>query len=101
MGSLYASITGTMVLQVKDVPPRPKQYDGQVTIYDHKGSDTSQLKKELAGYGKVLECEAREGGRVHVQFATHEAAQLCVAALLKSDRAVAFVYNSRSCAHTR
>jgi hypothetical protein len=33
MTKLYASITGTCVLQIKTVPPRPPQYDGCVVVY--------------------------------------------------------------------
>ena len=34
MGSCYASVTGTCVLQAKDIPPRPSQYDGLLCLFD-------------------------------------------------------------------
>ena len=32
MGSLYASVTGSTVIQSKAVPPRPAEFDGQIVI---------------------------------------------------------------------
>ena len=42
MGFFYASITGTAVIQVKDMPPRPRCYDGKIVIFNleaHQLSD--------------------------------------------------------------
>ena len=33
MTNVYASLTGTAVIQLKDVPQRPKEYDGRVIVY--------------------------------------------------------------------
>lgn len=34
MGDLYASAVGTIVLQMKAVPPRPQRFDGAVVLFD-------------------------------------------------------------------
>ena len=33
MSSFYASITGTCVIQQKEVPPRPPMYDGAIQLF--------------------------------------------------------------------
>ena len=49
MGSCYASITGTCVLQVKEVPPRPAQYDGKIDVFELAHNVTSaSLREEMA-----------------------------------------------------
>ena len=42
MGCFYASLTGTTVLQLKDVPARPEEYDGRIALFgsdDDDGND--------------------------------------------------------------
>ena len=34
MGDLYASAIGTTVLQLKEIPPRPAEFDGVVCLFD-------------------------------------------------------------------
>ena len=34
MGGLYASAIGTTVLQLKELPPRPREYDGKLCLFD-------------------------------------------------------------------
>ena len=34
MGDLYASAIGTTVLQLKEIPSRPKEYDGALCLFD-------------------------------------------------------------------
>ena len=50
MLSLYASVTGTAVIQCKHVPPRPARFDGCLCLYDelHEG-EAAALRDELAG----------------------------------------------------
>jgi len=42
MNKLYASICGTAVIQLKDIPPRPAEYDGRVIIFDLHPSSTDE-----------------------------------------------------------
>ena len=51
MTLLYASLTGTTVLLLTDVPTRPKQYEGQLIVWNV--SDEAVLEKEMAHFGKV------------------------------------------------
>ena len=45
MGLCYASITGTSVVQLKDVPPRPKEYDGMINLYGVLAATRRELKR--------------------------------------------------------
>ena len=51
MTLLYASLTGTTVLLQTEVPTRPQQYEGQLTVWNV--SDQAVLEKEMAHFGKV------------------------------------------------
>ena len=33
MGSLYASVTGTAVVQIKSIPDRPEDFDGRIIVH--------------------------------------------------------------------
>ena len=99
MGCLYASMTATTVLQLRRIPPRPAAYDGRVTLVVNGNltdeSVCAQLEKHLGGVVSVQTLasdnpEAR-GRRVRVHFATHEAAERCVATYK-----AALEYNSTS-----
>ena len=35
MADVYASAVGTTVLQIKEIPPRPKEYDGALCLFGH------------------------------------------------------------------
>ena len=84
---LYASMSGTAVLQKKAIPPRPAAYDGWLVLFDlgeHAATEAA-LKERLDGLqvGEVQELRlARvDGGSAHVRLATHAQAVDAVAAL--------------------
>ena len=53
MGKLYASITGTTVIQIKSVPSRPIEMEGRLSIRKLAGSITQeQLEYALAAHGE-------------------------------------------------
>ena len=94
MVPLYASVAGTTVIQVKNVPPRPAQYDGLVEIHELPDSVTvASLTDDLSQIGEVIECRATVGQAL-VRFATHEMAQSALEELSKRDTAVSWPYNS-------
>ena len=83
---LYASAVGTTVLQLREIPPRPKEYDGKICLFlirDSSGKpqdiDEARIRNVLSKYGEILDCELtgplrdNQGGYI-ISFATHEAA---------------------------
>ena len=103
MGLCYASIAGTAVLQLKDVPPRPAAFDGRIVLYAvHSAGDTEEqhaskaeaLRAELVErFGAVDEMK-RVGENLHMRFAAHDAAERCIKALRTEHRAIASEYNT-------
>jgi hypothetical protein len=102
MNKCYASICGTAVIQLKDVPPRPAEYDGRVTIFDlgPASADEEAVRTDLARFGNVVEF-AVVTGVATVRFASHDEAERCVVALQRESRDACLVYNathySRDC----
>jgi hypothetical protein len=94
MNKCYASICGTAVVQLKDVPPRPPEYDGLVKIFDLQPSsaDEEAVHVDLGRFGNVVEA-AVEGGVATARFSSHEEAERCVAALSGESRSASCVYN--------
>lgn len=90
MPSCYASITGTTVIQLKDVLPRPKQYDGLVQLFelpDNLLKETA-LRSFLATFGKLQSCEMKRSERkAEVRFATHAEAERAITEFTKQGRA--------------
>jgi len=59
MSSFYASITGTAVLQQRQVPPRPPQYDGSIMLFGFDLAlmpDEATLRDDLSQFGTVVSC---------------------------------------------
>jgi hypothetical protein len=57
MGSLYASAIGTTVLQLKELPLRPPEYDGKLCLFDvAPGVDGAAIKAALESHGDVISC---------------------------------------------
>ena len=74
MADVYASAVGTTVLQLKEIPPRPTEFDGAICLFDLKpGVDEAAIRASLGGFGAISSCELEEDPAV-VRFATHEAA---------------------------
>ena len=55
MRSFYASITGTSVLQQKEVPPRPSHYDGWIQVFGIAATfcEAAALEEERRLYGQA------------------------------------------------
>jgi hypothetical protein len=74
MGDLYASAIGTTVLQIKEIPPRPAEYDGALALFGVKVTDESAIIRAFEVYGIVRSCEFGVWPEVIVRFSTHAAA---------------------------
>ena len=72
MGDLYASAIGTTVLQIKEIPPRPKEYDGVLCLFGLK-ADEDVVRAALQAYGAILGCDLSAEPAI-VRFQTHDAA---------------------------
>ena len=99
MADVYASAVGTTVLQLKEIPPRPKEFDGALCLWDLKPDvDEASIRAALGGFGKISSCEL-EGNPVIVRFATHEAAlsaRMAMPAWTQLCGGVCTLYNERS-----
>ena len=72
MAYLYASAIGTTVLQLKEIPRRPVEFDGKVVLFGLKVSE-EKMKEALGEYGEIIDCEV--SAMVVVRFTTHESAR--------------------------
>ena len=98
MGLFYASITGTAVLQLKDIPERPAEYDGRVVVFDlcPADADEAAVRNDVGRFGDVVEAAVVAGSPARVRFSSHEEAERCVAALRNESRGASFEYNETS-----
>ena len=108
MGNFYASTCGTAVVQLKDIPPRPSEYDGRMIVFDKAFSestsekDVKALQCDLERFGgKITKKIAMKAGEAHVTFATHEQAKKCIAELDKVERGADTVYNETAYSRDR
>ena len=90
MNKLYASLTGTTVIQLKDIPARAPMYDGCIKIFDLP--DGTDVRCDVDDFGRVLGIDVQPGV-TSVRFETHEQARRCVAALRSAKRGADFEYN--------
>ena len=60
MGDLYASAIGTSVLQLKEIPPRPSEFDGKLCVFGLQ-ADEGMVCDVLSRFGQVVKCEFRGG----------------------------------------
>ena len=117
MGKFYASMTGTAVFQLKDMPEQPIEYAGVVNFFwsPPKGDNTPQPTGEAvrAWLAQAFEEEPVEvlcsddlfkglGPFITIRFATHEQAERVVARIKAKDRLLAlqhlgsdFCYNAK------
>ena len=80
MADVYASAVGLMVLQMKEIPPRPPEFDGKVCLFSLKeGVDEEKIRSVLKRFGTVVECDMNRDPVV-VTFASHEEALSAVQA---------------------
>ena len=78
MGDLYASAVGTTVLQHKEIPPRPAQFDGCLRLGGMPRVNEAAIREALGGFGEILSCEVHAGSDgALVRFATHGEAAPC------------------------
>jgi len=57
INSLYGSAIGTTVLQLKELPPRPREYDGKLCLFDVAPSvDEADIRVMLSPYGEIVSC---------------------------------------------
>jgi hypothetical protein len=96
MNYFYASLCGTAIVQLKDIPSRPSEYDGRMIVFDDKYSwmtSEKDVKADLERFGGKITEIAIKAGEAQVTFATHEQAFNCIAALKKVNRGADTVYN--------
>ena len=101
MGDLYASAIGTTVLQLKDIPPRPKEFDGAIVLFSlAEEIDEAAVDAALREFGEIASCAlALVSGcqAAMVRFTSHSAAERAVKAPLKHVcSGLATLYNERS-----
>ena len=105
MGYFYASMCGTAIVQLKDIPPRPSEYDGRVIVFDKTYSEMTSEKDvvvaDLERFGGTITEIAIKAGEAHVTFATHEQAERCIAALREEGRGACTVYNETAYSRDR
>ena len=102
MTSLYASITGTAVLQIKHVPERPAEYDGRLKLFTlaPQWLVAGALRDDLSRFGEVLSCAVNnELCQADVRFTTHAAAERACNELAIAERPAALEYNDRPYEH--
>ena len=74
MADVYASAVGTAVLQLKEIPPRPADFDGAICLFDvHAGKDANSIRDALLRFGRVVSVDT-DRDPVLVRFSTHEEA---------------------------
>lgn len=93
MANLYASLTGSAILQLKDVPPRPEEYDGRIVLF---ATDEHPLASQnLRQFGEVTRLQLVGGiTQARATFARHEQAELAVAMLRQKGCDVDLMYNT-------
>ena len=72
-----ASAIGTTVLQLKEIPPRPEEYNGAICIFDlADGVDEAHIRTILQRFGNIKSCEfiPHNFPPAIVRFTTHAAA---------------------------
>ena len=100
MGSLYASAIATAVLQLKEIPTRPVEFDGAVCLFNlAEGVDEAAIEAALCAYGEITSCTLGSFAPAVVRFTTHAAALAAKEAapkLLHICDGIDTLYNERS-----
>ena len=94
--SCYASITGTSVLRVRGVPPRPPSYDGSLVVFD--SPEGASIKERLKGFGTLKGGVEKTPWGHTAKFVEHAHAQRAVDELssAKPPWGIALLYNDRA-----
>jgi hypothetical protein len=102
MGDLYASAIGTTVLQLKEIPARPSEYDGRICLFDlEEGVGEADVREALERFehlGPIASVDMN-ASPVEVRFATQDAARAArraAAALAHIAGGVDTKFNERS-----
>ena len=80
MGDLYASAVGTTVLQLKEIPARPKEYEGALALFDLQKDATKETIKSAfeAKFGREglveVTCDPDKWPPAVVRYDSHETA---------------------------
>ena len=61
------------MLQIKEIPPRPADFDGALCLFGLGDVDDLAVRAALGGYGEITSCELNHSPPL-VRFATHDAA---------------------------
>ena len=100
MNLSYASLTRTAVVQLKDIPQRPAEYDGRLIVYTPPSGGEDSDEREAAARadlsrfgGELVELVTDCTEWAHACFASHEQAERCISALREEGRGAATVYN--------
>ena len=96
-----ASAIGTTVLQIKEIPARPSEFDGKICLFDlAEGVGKPEICERLRAFGDIVSYEEGAGYTPAIlRFKTHEAALTAkhAASELKSlCGGVDALYNERS-----
>eukprot|EP00966_Prymnesium_polylepis_P075097 1741880-Prymnesium_polylepis.1 len=99
MGDLYASAVGTTVLQIKEIPMRPTEYDSVLCLFGVlEGVDAAKIRAALERFGAIEGIDV-SASPVIVRFSTHDAARAArraAAELVHICAGVDTLYNERS-----
>ena len=72
---MYASAVGTTVLQLKEIPTRPAEYEGGIAIFGPvKGLDEAKIRAALEQFGTITSCKLGVFPPAVVKFTTHASA---------------------------
>ena len=82
MADLYASAVGTTVLQFKEIPPRPKEFEGGLALFGlaDEANETT-IRSELSRFGAITSVTVGGWPPAVVRFGAHEAVEAALAAL--------------------
>ena len=97
MADTYASAVGTTVLQLKEIPSRPADYDGAICLYGSNATDDASVRKVLSQFGEIQVINFSDQ-HVIVRFETHAAALAAVQAGAPQElcEGISTLYNERS-----
>ena len=62
------------MLQIKEIPPRPKEFDGVLCLFELK-ANVDQVKNTLERFGDIKEVRLGKWPPAVVYFSTHAAAE--------------------------
>ena len=72
MADVYASAVGTTVLQLKEIPSCPQEFEGALCLFGLK-TDEETIRAAFAAFGEIISCSLASWPAV-VRFAAHESA---------------------------